>query len=40
MLQFKKIHEQTNEILELANSKSNTLSKMNKGAKEVTCKEN
>ena len=36
---IKKIHEQTNEILELANSKSNTLSKMNKGAKEVTCKQ-
>ena len=36
---IKKIEEQTNEILELANSKSNTLSKMNKGAKEVTCKE-
>ena len=36
---IKKIQEQTNEILELANSKSNTLSKMNKGAKEVTCKE-
>ena len=35
---IKKIQEQTNEILELANSKSNTLSKMNKGAKEVTCK--
>ena len=35
---IKKIEDQTNEILELANSKSNTLSKMNKGAKEVTCK--
>ena len=35
---IKKIEEQTNEILELANSKSNTLAKMNKGAKEVTCK--
>ncbi len=35
---IKKIQEQTSEILELANSKSNTLSKMNKGAKEVTCK--
>lgn len=35
---IKKIEEQTNEILELANSKSNTLSKMNKGAKEVACK--
>jgi len=35
---IKKIHEKTNEILELANSKSNTLSKMNKGAKEITCK--
>ena len=36
---IKKINEQTNEILKLANSKSNTLSKMNKGAKEITCKE-
>ena len=36
---IKKIQEQTNEILELANSKSNTLSKMNKGAKEIMCKE-
>ena len=36
---IKKIQEQTNEILKLANSKSNTISKMNKGAKEVTCKE-
>ena len=36
---IKKIDEQTNEILKLANSKSNTLSKMNKGAKEIMCKE-
>jgi hydroxymethylglutaryl-CoA reductase len=36
---IKKIKESINEILELANSKSNTLSKMNKGAKEVSCKE-
>ena len=36
---IKKINEQTNEILKLANSKSNTLSKMNKGAKEIMCKE-
>ncbi|MBT5278225.1 MAG: 3-hydroxy-3-methylglutaryl-CoA reductase, partial [Nitrosopumilus sp.] len=35
----KKINDSTFEILELANSKSNTLSKMNKGAKEITCKE-
>ena len=36
---IKKINEQINEILKLANSKSNTLSKMNKGAKEIMCKE-
>ena len=36
---IQKIKDYTNEILELANSKSNTLSKMNKGAKEITCKE-
>jgi len=36
---IKKIQDSISEILELANSKSNTLSKMNKGAKEVTCKE-
>ena len=36
---IKKINEQTDEILKLANSKSNTLSKMNKGAKEIMCKE-
>ena len=35
----KKIQESTKEIIEIANSKSNTLSKMNKGAKEVSCKE-
>ncbi len=35
----KKILESSKEILNLANSKSNTLSKMNKGAKEVSCKE-
>ena len=29
----------SNEILDLANSKSNTLSKMGKGAKEVSCKD-
>ena len=34
-----KIKNSTDEILKLANSKSNTLSKMNKGAKEITCKE-
>ena len=33
------IKNSTNEILQLANSKSNTLSKMNKGAKEISCKE-
>lgn len=32
------IKNSTNEILELANSKSNTLSKMSKGAKEISCK--
>lgn len=35
----KKIQESSKEILNLANSRSNTLSKMNKGAKEVSCKE-
>jgi len=34
-----KILESSKEILKLANSKSNTLSKMGKGAKEVSCKE-
>lgn len=34
-----KILESSKEILEIANSKSNTLSKMGKGAKEVSCKE-
>jgi len=38
-LAVKKIHESSKEILNLANSKSNTLSKMNKGTKEVSCKE-
>ena len=33
------IKNSSNEILQLANSKSNTLSKMGKGAKEVSCKE-
>ena len=33
-----KISEYTAEILEFANSKSNTLSKMGKGAKEIQCK--
>jgi len=36
---IKKIQDSTSEILKLANSKSNTLSKMNKGAKEIACKE-
>ena len=35
----KKIQESKKEILELANSKSNTLSKMDKGAKKISCKE-
>jgi len=34
-----RIKESASEILQLANSKSNTLSKMGKGAKQVTCKE-
>jgi len=34
-----KILEGSKEILELANSKSNTLSKLGKGAKEIVCKE-
>jgi len=33
------IQESKKEILELANSKSNTLSKMDKGAKKISCKE-
>jgi len=33
------IQNSKNEILQLANSKSNTLSKMGKGAKEISCKE-
>ncbi|PIY89730.1 MAG: hydroxymethylglutaryl-CoA reductase, degradative [Nitrosopumilales archaeon CG_4_10_14_0_8_um_filter_34_8] len=35
---IKKIQELSKEIIILANLKSNTLSKMNKGAKEVSCK--
>jgi hydroxymethylglutaryl-CoA reductase len=35
---IKKIQDSSKEILMIANSKSNTLSKMNKGAKEVSCK--
>ncbi len=35
---IKKIQETAKEIIALANSKSNTLSKMNKGAREVSCK--
>jgi hydroxymethylglutaryl-CoA reductase len=38
-LAVKKIQESSKDIIDLANSKSNTLSKMNKGAKEVSCKE-
>lgn len=34
-----KIKESSNEILKIANSQSNTLSKMGKGAKEVSCRE-
>jgi len=37
-LAIQKIDDSLNEILQLANSKSNTLSKMNKGAKEISCK--
>ena len=33
------IKNTTNEIIQLANSKSNTLSKMGKGVKEISCKE-
>jgi hydroxymethylglutaryl-CoA reductase len=36
---IQKINNSSNEILQLANSKSNTLPKMNKGAKEISCKE-
>jgi len=36
---IKKINNSTDEILQLANSKSNTLSKLGKGAKEISCKE-
>jgi hydroxymethylglutaryl-CoA reductase len=35
---IKKIQEHAKEILHLANSKSNTLSKIGKGAKEISCK--
>lgn len=35
---IEKITNSSNEIIELANSKSNTISKMGKGAKEVSCK--
>ena len=35
---IEKINDSSNEILQLANSKSNTLSKMGKGAKKVSCK--
>ncbi len=34
-----KINESSDEILEIANAQSNTLSKIGKGAKEVTCRE-
>ena len=36
---IQKINNSSNEILQLANSKSNTLPKMDKGAKEISCKE-
>ena len=36
---IQKITSSSNEILQLANFKSNTLSKMGKGAKEISCKE-
>jgi len=36
---IQKITNSSNEILQLANSKSNTLPKMDKGAKEISCKE-
>lgn len=36
---IQKIQKSSQEILDIANSKSNTLSKMDKGAKEVSCKE-
>ncbi|MEK0346079.1 MAG: hydroxymethylglutaryl-CoA reductase, degradative [Nitrosopumilus sp.] len=36
---IQKINNSLNDILQLANSKSNTLSKMGKGAKEISCKE-
>ena len=36
---IQQINNSSNKILQLANSKSNTLSKMGKGAKEISCKE-
>lgn len=36
---IKKITQNSQKIIDLANSKSNTLSKMNRGAKEIQCKE-
>jgi hydroxymethylglutaryl-CoA reductase len=38
-LALQKIDSSSDEILKLANSKSNSLPKMNKGAKEISCKE-
>ena len=38
-LSIPKIKESSKEILQIANSKSNTLTKMGKGAKEVSCRE-
>jgi hydroxymethylglutaryl-CoA reductase len=36
---IQKINDSSDEIIKLANSKSNSLPKMNKGAKEISCKE-
>ena len=36
---IQKINDSSDEIIQLANSKSNSLPKMNKGAKEISCKE-
>jgi hydroxymethylglutaryl-CoA reductase len=36
---IQKISDSSDEIIQLANSKSNSLPKMNKGAKEISCKE-
>ena len=36
---IQKINDSSDELIQLANSKSNSLPKMNKGAKEISCKE-